>query len=423
MDAATQPEQASSRASASAHSPGVAARYAVGAGLSQLLLDARKDTLATFAAWQRARPDLRVPEHPQLNPPLWELGHVGWFAQWWIGRNPQRALGVAADPLAPRRAPWPVEADALYNSTTVPHAQRWHLRLPSAAETQAHLQAQLEETLALLGQAEASAAGQYFFRLALLHEDMHHEAALYMAQALGVPITDPRWQAPRLPEPPPMIEVQGGPVALGASRLGASGAQAFAFDNELGRRIEPLEPFRIDAQVLRWAEFLPFAEDGAYTQPHWWTADGNAWREANAARAPRYLRKQDGLWQQYRHGQWQVLNLDEPACHLTAYEAQAWCAWAGRRLPSEAQWLAAATQSPALRWGDVWEWTASPFAPFEGFTAHPYRDYSAPWFDGRPVLKGASFMTQPRMRHLGYRNFFAAERNDVAAGFRSCASP
>ena len=68
----------------------------------------------------------------------------------------------------------------------------------------------------------------------------------------------------------------------------------------------------------------------------------------------------------------------------------------------------------------MWEWTASAFAPFPGFAPHPYRDYSAPWFDGRPVLRGASFMTQPRMRHPGYRNFFPADRNDVAAGFRTC---
>jgi EgtB-related family protein len=79
------------------------------------------------------------------------------------------------------------------------------------------------------------------------------------------------------------------------------------------------------------------------------------------------------------------------------------------------------THREAFAWGDVWEWTASPFAPFPGFEPHPYREYSAPWFDGRPVLKGASFMTQPRMRHPRYRNFFEAHRNGVPAGFRTCA--
>ena len=135
-----------------------------------------------------------------------------------------------------------------------------------------------------------------------------------------------------------------------------------------------------------------------------------------------YLRHEAGTWQHRRHGRWQALALAEAACHLTQHEALAWCRWAGRRLPGEAEWeRAALTRPESFRWGDVWEWTASPFQPFPGFAAHPYRDYSAPWFDGRPVLRGASFMTQPRLRHPRYRNYFPAFRNDVPAGFRTCA--
>jgi gamma-glutamyl hercynylcysteine S-oxide synthase len=109
-----------------------------------------------------------------------------------------------------------------------------------------------------------------------------------------------------------------------------------------------------------------------------------------------------------------------PACHLNAYEAQAWCAWAGR---GPAHRSAVGSRGPATGfvWGQVWEWTASPFAPFPGFVPHPYRDYSQPWFDGRPVLKGASFATHPRMRHRRYRNYFTPERNDLFAGLRSVA--
>jgi EgtB-related family protein len=131
---------------------------------------------------------------------------------------------------------------------------------------------------------------------------------------------------------------------------------------------------------------------------------------------------EDGHWQRAAFGQWVPQADAEPVMHLTQHEALAWCRWAGRRLPTEAEWAFAAGTPGALHWGEVWEWTASPFAPYPGFQPHPYRDYSLPWFDGRPVLRGASFATHPRMKHAGYRNYFPAERNDLFAGFRSCAA-
>ena len=137
---------------------------------------------------------------------------------------------------------------------------------------------------------------------------------------------------------------------------------------------------------------------------------------------PRYLRRGGDGWQMRRDGAWQPLAFDAPACHLTWPEADAWCRWAGRRLPDEAEWEAAALTLPSFAWGHVWEWTASRFLPFDGFIAHPYRDYSAPWFGERYVLRGASGATSPRMAHPRYRNFFTPERNDIHAGFRSCAA-
>ncbi len=393
------------------------ARLGPPAALADALSASRADTLATFAACERALPGLQVPQRPELNPPLWELGHIGWFQEYWIARYPERTRGDRADPDAPRRRPQRAGADALYNSSQVAHDTRWQLPLPDADATRDDLARQLETSLALLAAAAGDDEALYFFRLALLHEDMHHEAALYMAHGLGVPIDDARWHAGRLPEP-------AGPLTMPACRwtLGSEGASGFAFDNERPARSVELDSFAIDSQAVRWAEYLPFIEAGGWEQARWWSEAGARWRAAQPAALPRGLRRVAAGWQQWQAGGWRALQPQEAASHLTLYEAEAWCRWAGRRLPTEAEWECAAISMPgSFRWGDVWEWTASPFAPFPGFEPHPYREYSAPWFDGRPVLRGASHCTQPRMRHPRYRNFFAATRNDVPAGFRSCA--
>lgn len=400
-----------------------AARRCLGkAELAQALQRSRQRTLALFAATEAALgPALTVPPLPELNPPLWELGHIGWFADWWIARNPQRHRGLQADPDAPRRparqAARGVDPEALYHSSRVPHHHRWQLPLPDAPATRADLAASLADTLALLEQAAETDAGLYFFRLALVHEDMHAEAAVYRAQTLGFDPQDAPTTA-RLDAPGPLrpaeIAVPAGVITLGHSGPG------FAFDNELGPQLKAVEGFRIDARPVSWAQFLPFIASGSYAQPRFWSADGRAWRHASGAQMPRHLRHSAHGWEQQRWGRWQPVAPGAPACHLNFFEAQAWCAWAGRRLPTEAEWVAASAQ-PGFDWGQVWEWTASPFAPFPSFEPHPYRDHSQPWFDGRPVLKGASAATDPRMVHRQYRNYFTPERNDIFAGFRSVA--
>ena len=160
-------------------------RHASATELAEALQAARADTLHTFATYERALGDLQVPYRPDLNPPLWELGHIGWFQEWWLARNPQSKLGLAADPAVQRLAGVRPQADALYNSSQVPHAARWSLPLPTPDATREDLALQLTQTLALLENAHGD-DGLYFFRLALLHEDMHHEAAVYMAQTLAL---------------------------------------------------------------------------------------------------------------------------------------------------------------------------------------------------------------------------------------------
>jgi gamma-glutamyl hercynylcysteine S-oxide synthase len=249
-----------------------------------------------------------------------------------------------------------------------------------------------------------------------MHEDMHHEAALYMAQALGVDVRAGRWLPQADVSARQDLHFDAALVQHGSAPTG------FAFDNELPAHALPVAAFAIDSRTVNWAEYLPFIEAGGYKSASMWSAAGRAWLAQHAPRAPRDLHHNGSGWLQRFGPHWTALDPTLPAVHLNHFEAQAWCQWAGRRLPTEAEWERAATErADAFNWGQVWEWTASPFAPYPGFVAHPYREYSAPWFDGRPVLRGASFMTQPRMKNPRYRNYFFAGRSDIAAGFRSCA--
>ena len=395
-----------------------AARHVEGAALARALVNARDRTLGLFAAYEAALgPSLRCPRSHELNLPLWELGHIGWFTDWWIARNPERAMGTDADPFVPRLPARRANADALYDSSHVAHATRWSLDLPDASAVRTELQTSLEETLAWLNTAQQDDTALYFFRLALFHEDMHAEAATYMAQTLGFDPFSHGAQAHPTPIIGPCNELQ---LPAMEWRLGRSGG-GFSFDNERVGDTAVLTATGIDSAPVSWARYLPFVESGAADQRSFWSDAGWAWRQAQTSASPRYLRPTAAGWEVQRFGVWGALDPAESAVHLTCFEAEAWCRWAGRRLPSEAEWEAAAHLLPEFQWGSVWEWTASEFRPFPGFEPHPYRDYAAPWFDGRPVLKGASPATAPRMRHPRYRNFFTAERNDIMAGFRSAA--
>jgi ergothioneine biosynthesis protein EgtB len=246
---------------------------------------------------------------------------------------------------------------------------------------------------------------------------MHLEAWLVMSQSLAIDL-----RSTAMPLQPATCGDGDGELAVAGGRvtIGAAG-KGFAFDNELGAHELELRDFRIDAQPVSWQRYLAFVEAGGYDEARWWSPQGWHWRQRESAGRPRHLNREDGSWKRAVFGQWVPLDPGQPAVHLSAHEAEAWCRWAGRRLPTEAEWEhAAALCGDWFAWGSVWEWTASPFSPYPGFAPHPYRDYSLPWFDGRPVLRGASFATRAALRDRRYRNFFAAGRNDVFAGFRSC---
>lgn len=357
----------------------------------------RERTLAIADAYVQALgPQLAVPYDAGLNPPRWELGHVAWFQEWWLARNRQRDLGVRCDPDHERPLPTLDGADERFDSSRVAHRTRWSLPLPSLDEVRQWLATTLAGTLALLDALPADAGDDalYFFRLACLHEAMHAEAGCYMARALGFTI----------PQSPTDLPAQGELQVPAQHWMLGSPAQGFAFDNELPARQVPLAAFTIDAAPVTWDRFQAFADAGGYADPRWWSGDGWLWRQKERSAVP-HLPRGGGV-----------------AVHLSAFEADAWCRWAGRRLPSEAEWECAALRQPGFAWGGAWEWTASAFEPYPGFVAHPYRDYSQPWFGTRRVLRGASAETSPWLAHPRYRNFFEPHRDDVAAGFRSCAA-
>ena len=253
-------------------SPGYSAAQALRSGdraaVRHALVAARERTLAIADAYAAALEPagMRVPYALTLNPPLWELGHVGWFQEYWIGRNRERGLGVECDPAHARGPSLLRGADSFYDSGTVAHSSRWELPLPDAAATRRYLAGTLAQTLDLLEQLPRNPgdAELYFFRLVALHEEMHAEAACYMARALGVSL------AAKMPiasaRVPPPAEVE---VPAQAFRLGYDGP-GFAFDNELGPHEVHLETFKIDAQPVTWARFLAFAQAGGYEEQRWW---------------------------------------------------------------------------------------------------------------------------------------------------------
>lgn len=402
--------------------------------LSLALMDARNHTLRWLSVYEAglAAADWRVPLRPELNPPLWEAGHIGWFQEHWIGRHVQRQRGTESDPTGLRLASIEPCADAWYDSSNVPHDSRWSLALPDLQHTKDYLAATMEVTLDLLDATDTDAADPnvalYFYRLALFHEDMHGEAFASMAQTLGLSLDTAHNRTEALLPGLALLGsgVQRPPLQFAPMRwtLGSNGDSGFVFDNELAAHDMALPGFDIDSQAVTWSQYAEFVEDGGYDDARWWSAVGWAWVQRTGRRVPRHVDQIRHGVMLRRFGALVRAPMHQPVVHVTAHEAEAWCRWAGRRLPTEVEWEAAAHagNSRGFRWGDVWEWTATTFRAYPGFSADPYREYSQPWFDTHRVLRGASFATPGRLRQPKFRNFYRPERDDVFCGFRSCAA-
>lgn len=391
------------------------ARRLSGAALAAALRNSREVLLSRVTDLDDAQ--WRFPYRVGVNPIPWELGHVGWFGEFWVLRGPHRVDDQGfVNAQGPARFIGP---DDCFDSARLAHARRWDIEPVTRQALLDRLQAQLDACIATVPPEGSGDEAAYMHRLTLFHEDMHAEAFAWLRGALGF--------AP----PPgcelPLVTRQGElQMAGGAFQVGwPASRQGFAFDNEVPSRAAEVAPFSIDAAPVTAGQYLSFVEAGGYADAAWWPGEAGIWCAAAAATHPERWRKREaGRWEVRWFDCWRDLNPAQPVIHLNAWEAEAYCRWAGRRLPTAAEWEFAASTAAlgSFEWGrSVWEWTATPFQPYPGFQPGPYKDYSAPWFHDHRELRGGSFAAHDRMHDIRYRNFFQPHRRDVFAGFRTAS--
>jgi iron(II)-dependent oxidoreductase len=401
--------------------------------------------------------DLLAQHSPLMSPLVWDLAHVGNQEEIWLLR------GVAGhEPLRP-------DLDDLYDAFRHPRAERVDLPLLGPEEARAFDAEVRARVLDLLDHVDLAADAEnplardgFAFAMIAQHEQQHDETMLVTHQLRrGEPLLT-------APAPPPAtagvlpreITVPAGEFVMGTDD------HPWALDNERPAHRVELPAYRIDTTPVTNGDYLAFMEDGGYDDPRWWDVRGWTLRHRAGFTAPRFWRRDDGRWWRRRFGVLEPVPPDEPVVHVCWYEADAYARWAGRRLPTEAEWEKAARFDPATGrsrvypWGDeepderhanlgqrhlgpapvgaypagasalgahqmlgdVWEWTSSGFTGYPGFTAWPYPEYSEVFFGaGHRVLRGGSFATDPVACRATFRNWDFPQRRQIFAGFRTAA--
>lgn len=433
-----------------------------GAELANLVTDARQKSLALLEGLSDEQ--LIGPPISIVNPLLWEIGHLAWFEERWILRHLHN------------EKPLLNQTDVLYDSMAVRHDTRWDLPLPSKQETLDYMKGVLDRVVKIIcDQENPSEDDLYFYQMVGFHEYMHAEAFTYTRQTLEFPSPLASSEVGILK----IEEIGGGPwpgyvqIPGGIYMLGGTPDMPFVFDNEKWAHPVEVDSFQIARAPVTNAEYAEFVDDGGYEVKELWSDEGWSWNQLEQVVHPVYWQKSVDRWQRRNFDQIVFLEPNHPVVNVNWFEAEAYCQWAGRRLPTEVEWELAASAEPdpdgtgftsrkrIFPWGDipdipnyanlnsrylgcvevgafstgdslfgcrqmignVWEWTASTFEPFPGFIPDPYKDFSQPWFGTRKVLRGGSWATRGEMIRNTWRNFFTPDRRDVFAGFRTCAKP
>jgi len=398
--------------------------------------------------------DLVRQHSPLMSPLVWDLAHVANQEELWLLRE----VG-GREPMHP-------EIDPLYDAFEHPRAERPALPLLPPAEARAYAHEVRGRVLDLIEAATFTGSrlitGAFAFGMIAQHEQQHDETMLITHQL--------RSGAPALTAPPPPtvpadvlslpreVLIPGGPFTMGTS------TEPWALDNERPAHPVTVPGFYLDTTPVANAAYAEFIADGGYDDPRWWSPAGWNHRQKAGLAAPLYWRREGSGWVRTRFGVTEPVPPAEPVMHVCWYEAQAYAAWAGRRLPTEAEWEKAARHDPAtgrsrrFPWGDedptpdranlgqrhlqpapagsypqgaspagvrqligdVWEWTASDFLPYPGFAAWPYREYSEVFFGSEyKMLRGGAFGVAPVACRGTFRNWDYPIRRQIFAGFRT----
>ena len=403
-----------------------------------------------------AEPDLLRQHSPIMSPLVWDLAHVGNYEELWL------LEAVAGQRSGPR------SLDEIYDAFRHTRAERGALPLLGPAEARGYIAGVRDKALDVLDGVDFDPAHKllgnaYVYGMVVQHEHQHDETMLATLQLM-----EGDGYRPQAPAPPrgrrtelSEVLVEGGPFEMGTS------LEAWAYDNERPAHLVDLPPFYMDTTPVTNRDYLRFVEDRGYDDPRWWSEAGWAHRQKAQLSAPQFWRKEcEGVWTRLRFGWREDLPPNEPVCHVCYFEAEAYARWAGKRLPTEAEWEKAASAGRdgtkrrypwgdadptpevaslgqrhfrpsavgaypqgASPWGceqmigDVWEWTSSAFTPYPGFQWFPYEEYSAVFFqkgnDFR-VLRGGSWATDPAAIRATFRNWDFPMRRQIFAGFR-CA--